>query len=423
MSVINNTNKDCVLTYEGLEGVITKFKDNFVHKNHIASDDGLGLIKASTNTYVTSDDLSADINVGSSYPIQVTTDGTAFVNVPAVSSEGESTDIPLVSATEDGIVPKADAQVGLINSQENDWVLTRKSDGNIDWYKLPSNAFNNTNTVTPFIYAKCDTDSTATIKRVYYTNVTNGTDDIIAYIGTTKYLLNPGQSVFIKFNNGHNGLLEQIQFIDSNSTRFYVYNINKNISVLAGDVIHFVLDTTAGGGSTSLGVLKLVGDGVESSGTSANYLPLSGGTLTGNLYTSHILPTTAGAPNIGADSERFNNGYFANRLYAVNGFYESSDERLKDFSTDIYCDLDRLAQLPKMYYRWKDDENGKLHIGTSAQALEKLYPELVTESEDGTLSVAYDKLSIVALKGIDLLNDKVKSLETRLEKLEKLMNI
>ena len=76
-----------------------------------------------------------------------------------------------------------------------------------------------------------------------------------------------------------------------------------------------------------------------------------------------------------------------------------------------------------MYYRWKDDKNGVLHIGTSAQEVQKIYPELVTELEDGTLSVAYDKLSIVALKGIDLLNDKVKSLEARLDKLEKLMNI
>lgn len=131
--------------------------------------------------------------------------------------------------------------------------------------------------------------------------------------------------------------------------------------------------------------------------------------------------STAGTVDLGQTDRRFKNGYFSGSAYVASGVYESSDERLKDFGDDIEVDLDKLAQLPKKYFNWKNS-NDNTQIGTSAQELEKLYPELVTVTEDGYLNVAYDKLSIIALAGIDKLNEKINSLESRLEKLEKLIN-
>lgn len=122
--------------------------------------------------------------------------------------------------------------------------------------------------------------------------------------------------------------------------------------------------------------------------------------------------------NVGSTTD---SAYYGS-VYACNGFHQTSDERLKDFGNDIEVDLDKLAKLPKKYFTWKDSDNKNINIGTSAQAVQELYPEIVNEDENGTLSIAYDKLSVIALKGIDVLNDKVKSLEERLAQLENMIN-
>jgi hypothetical protein len=323
----------------------------------------------------------------------------------------------IVTTESNGLVPMADAAANTLSSQASDWVLAKKG-SSIDWCKLPATAFSNT--VTPRFVANCNDAIDS------YTKLIN--PSIIAPMGSW---YNVGATLYIKFTNGNTavGTADNPFVLTDNRSTLQVYykgsliTESNPLNIPAGTIVCFVV-TQSGTSSSNPGIAEVVGMyETSSSGGSSEYLPLAGGTLTGNLYTSHIIPSDAGTPNIGTDSTRFGSGYFNNKVYAVNGFYEQSDENLKDFSTDIYCDLDKLSKLPKMYYRWKDDKNGVLHIGTSAQEVQKIYPELVTELEDGTLSVAYDKLSIVALKGIDLLNDKVKSLETRLEKLEKLINI
>lgn len=135
------------------------------------------------------------------------------------------------------------------------------------------------------------------------------------------------------------------------------------------------------------------------------------GTTTTKYYVTGVSGTTGGI--------NYNSNIYlkSNALYASNGFYEESDERLKNLLNDVEVDLNKLKQIPKKYFTWKTGDSS-LHIGTSAQEIQKLYPELVSTADDGTLSVAYDKLSILALKGIDVLYDLVLDLKSEIKELK-----
>lgn len=110
-------------------------------------------------------------------------------------------------------------------------------------------------------------------------------------------------------------------------------------------------------------------------------------------------------------------------VYASSGFYESSDERLKKVVDTIKVNLDDLAKLRKIYYLWNNTPEDGRQLGMIAQDVQKLYPELVsTDKNTGYLSLAYDKLSVIALEAIDTLYEEYKQLKERVNKLEKLLH-
>lgn len=104
------------------------------------------------------------------------------------------------------------------------------------------------------------------------------------------------------------------------------------------------------------------------------------------------------------------------------GFYDTSDERVKNFGENIKVDLDKLSSLKKAYFQFNDNRDDNLsHIGVSAQEIKELYPEIVRENEIGMLTVDYSKLSVIALEAVDVLYKKNKKLEERLNKIEQIL--
>jgi hypothetical protein len=119
------------------------------------------------------------------------------------------------------------------------------------------------------------------------------------------------------------------------------------------------------------------------------------------------------------------NGFVFNSSEGVTsncGFFDTSDERLKDIVKPIEVDLDKLSKLRKVYFNWKDKENSSLQLGMIAQDVQEIYPELINESKDGILSLAYDKLSVITLEAIDVLHNENNELKNRIDKLESLVN-
>jgi hypothetical protein len=64
--------------------------------------------------------------------------------------------------------------------------------------------------------------------------------------------------------------------------------------------------------------------------------------------------------------------------------------------------LDAILQLQGKTYRWKEDTTfaNKADIGLVAQEVEKVFPELVAENEQGYKGIAYSKLTAVLIEAI-----------------------
>lgn len=196
-----------------------------------------------------------------------------------------------------------------------------------------------------------------------------------------------------------------------------------------------------------------------------NFLPLTGGTLTGDLFigegSTALLGTSQGKVTLYNDTHLDFNGksgtttmgltengfiisndgelklsgdsivinsadslYFSgssdatfttlvhvdNEVHA-QAFFQTSDARKKDIKSDLSLDkcYDLIDKCQTVIYSLKDQT--KEQVGMIAQEIEEFFPEVVATDEEGFKSLAYDRLVVICFK---VLKDVIK----RLEKLE-----
>ena len=132
------------------------------------------------------------------------------------------------------------------------------------------------------------------------------------------------------------------------------------------------------------------------------------------------------------------NGTLGNRSDALTVLFDgtttiagdlsiNSDARLKANIISLGSTLAKLLQIDGKKYTMKKDENKKQKIGVLAQDIEKVFPELVSES-NGIKSVNYQGLVPVLINALKEQDSKMKEQdnkmneqEARIERLEKLL--
>ncbi|MDX1407181.1 MAG: tail fiber domain-containing protein [Saprospiraceae bacterium] len=90
-----------------------------------------------------------------------------------------------------------------------------------------------------------------------------------------------------------------------------------------------------------------------------------------------------------------------------------SDRRFKDDIMPLEDLLDRLRMLDLRRYTFVHDPDGAANLGAMAQQVAELFPELVSEEEQG-LGMSYAQLSVIALKALQEQSEQIATLKARL---------
>ena len=187
------------------------------------------------------------------------------------------------------------------------------------------------------------------------------------------------------------------------------------------DGSHVAIGATGNDGAGSdaghVRVLALYGvTGNSPDGLNATSLTTSGATTAGSLTVDSVV---IDGTTIGHSSDSDLMTLASGSLTVAGDVTISSDARLKSNIVALGPTLISLLQLEAKSYTMKNDIEQKQKIGLLAQEVQKVFPELVSEDNNGMLAVNYQALVPVLINALKEQEDNYNELEKSLEILEK----
>ncbi|MGB0294688.1 MAG: tail fiber domain-containing protein [Flavobacteriaceae bacterium] len=191
-----------------------------------------------------------------------------------------------------------------------------------------------------------------------------------------------------------------------------------------------VFSTAMGAGTTASGnVSTAMGEGTEASdyaSTVIGQFNSSGSTATSASSFSLSAPAFVIGNGTGSGSRSdafkvmFNGDATVSNDLTVNGNVTvSSDARLKANIVSLGATLSKLLNIDGKTYTVK--KNGAQKIGVLAQDIQEVFPELVSEDNEGMLSVNYQGLIPVLINALKEQEQKFQAQEERLKALERIL--
>ncbi len=123
---------------------------------------------------------------------------------------------------------------------------------------------------------------------------------------------------------------------------------------------------------------------------------------------------------------QYNNNMYSYIEPVSATYVSSSDERLKTAITPLPGILDKLLLLQPKTYQYTASVDASRHsYGFLAQEVEKLFPDFVFSSENGTKGIAYSNFSVIAVKAIQeqqqVIVDQKQKLDQQQQQIESML--
>lgn len=200
--------------------------------------------------------------------------------------------------------------------------------------------------------------------------------------GNSLLLHAPGAAAVIIRNNVTDSLS-----IASNSAATF----SNSVTIATGG-----LTVTTGGATISAGGANIVGNS----------------RVTGDLrVTANLDVTAATIPILNGNIQH--NGNLTGNGGDISNYnnYLTSDRRYKRDLVPLQDQNSNLEQLGVYTFKYLNDPKNREHIGLIAQEVQKFYPQLVLQTEDGKLNLNYVELIPVTIKALQESNAEIKRLK------------